>query len=328
MDQKAFRSITPIFNFTLGTDFSHSGAFKEASFNISLRKYEPGKKSYDELMKYADKTSRSQLTSIHIYTKGPMILAEFFLVVDVIHPSNEDLKVSTNSYESVHILKTILDSLRLHSSNGLLCDKTFYFSFPQHSHGGTAYGSPLINQNPFLHLNGLSVLRESEFEKCRSTFDILLNKKWNNNVTLDKLLVLAIEYHKAVFSFQAIEHGFLILMVIFEALFKKDNNENRTQASMRISKLISVAKKDQKKIHKEFSVDTNNFYDLRNNIAHGDPSLDQAVIKTKYKALYQYITMAIIKLISITDGQVNHGVNYYDEVTRLIDRHFNSLPST
>lgn len=323
MDQKTFRSITPIFNFTLGAEFHHSGTFKDANFDVCLKKYDHGEKAYDELMRYADDAARKQLISIHMLNET--MSTEYFLVIDVIHPSNDDLKISRKSDESERVRNAILDSLRLHSPNGLLYDYTYYFSHPS-PYGGTAYVCPLVNQNELLHLGyGVSVLPESEFESCRSTFNILLNKEGNAINTFDKLLRLAIEYHKAVFNFQAIEHGFLILIVIFEVLFKKDESENRSQASVRISKLLSTVQKDQKKIHKEFSVNTNNFYGLRNSIAHGDPSLDKEMVKSKYMDLYRYLTKAIVKLIAISDGQIDHTKGCYDEISRIIDHYYNTL---
>lgn len=113
-------------------------------------------------------------------------------------------------------------------------------------------------------------------------------------------------------------------MVIFEVLFKKDESENKSQASMRISKLLSTVQKDKKKIHKEF---LNKFYDLRNSIAHGDPGLNKEMVKSKYMDLYRYLTKAIVKLIAIPDDQIDHTKDYYDEITRIIDNYYNALPS-
>jgi len=138
---------------------------------------------------------------------------------------------------------------------------------------------------------------------------------------------MAFRYHQATFNMAEISHKFLILMVIFESLFKKENENNASQAAKRISKLIAKVKSNQKQIQKDFfDNDPNCFCKIRNRIAHGDPSLNLKTVKSKYQLLYEFITKAIIKIIEIPSGAVDYNKNYYNEIDKYIKSYFGALP--
>lgn len=341
-DEITFQSVTPIFRFELDpsdAEFLHCGRFRSAEYAISLRKYEQGQAGFDELMKYADEYSRRALASIHIHRSCGA--TDYFLVVDATQPLADDLKVAENSSESVHIASTILKSLQLHSSMGVLCHESYHFRSPFHPYSESVRGrvppykkgshiatAPLVGQYLFPHLGVMSVLPDSEFASCRATFDSLVAKQWNDSITFDKVLQLALAYHRIAFNLEAVQHSFLILMIVFEALFKKESDPNAGRAAKRISKLVSTAQSDRKAIQSEFfSNNPDAFCRLRNRIAHGDPALDSDDVKSRYPALYHYITKAIIELISIPDGELDDTKDYYEEVSRFIDNRFNGLPA-
>ena len=75
-------------------------------------------------------------------------------------------------------------------------------------------------------MRGASILPESEYDSCRETFDVLLGRTWHDANTFDKVLQLAIEYHETTFALTKVEHAFLVLMVAFEALFKKSEERS------------------------------------------------------------------------------------------------------
>ncbi|MGA9351384.1 MAG: hypothetical protein WBW48_21610 [Anaerolineae bacterium] len=334
MEEITFRIITPIFCFRLEHDdsaFLHSGKFSDGrscAYNISLRQYERDEAALDELLKYADEdTSASLRRSIRSY--GGFVTTDYFLVVDATYPFTEDLKRVGGSHESRHIHETILDSLRLHSCYA------YHLSYHFRSHPLARTGrrkcgrSSPIDRHYILSyiVDEPPVLPDSEFDSCRSVFDVLLNKQWNDNVALDKLLRLALRYHKLTFNLHSAEHRFLLLMIVCDALFKKESERNASQAARRISRLLSTTQSDQKRIQREFFGNApNTFYRLRNAVAHGDPDLDREVVRSKYWTLYHYVTRAIRKLVLIPDGEIDHRKNYYDEVSRQIDARFQRLP--
>ena len=173
------------------------------------------------------------------------------------------------------------------------------------------------------------MLRSADFDACRSTIDVLMRKTWNENATFDRVLRLAMEYHRLSFTLERVEHAFLILMVAYEAMFKKDGTENASKSAQRIGWLLGAAtKKDCKTIQKEFNDDPNSFSKIRNQIAHGDPSLDLATVASKYPSLYRNVTTAIVKLLDLPTASLDDSKDYYDELSRYTKDRFDHLPRT
>ncbi len=324
-DTVTFRTITPIFRFVTSdaSPFVHSGSYKDAEYSITLKQYPQGKESFDELMAFAEDATRNALTAIHI--SDEFSTTDYFLVVDVTQPLSDDRKVASNTSETVDIETRILTALRLHSSRGVKFEKSYDFRKPPHQFSSHSISSPGARQYRFGHLgNEASVLHADSYEPCRNTFESLLNRHWNDKETSDKLLSLALEYHRTAFTLQNVEHAFLILMIIFEALFKKDSERSASQAAGRIAKLLSEVKADRKPIQRDFyDAPTDAFSKIRNKIAHGNPALDGQIVKSKYPDLYSYVTKAIVCLIDLPAGTI--GSDYYDDVTAYIDNRFLSL---
>jgi hypothetical protein len=171
------------------------------------------------------------------------------------------------------------------------------------------------------------VLRHSDFAVCRQLFDILLLKNWNDETTLTNVLNLALEYHRLAFTLENVGHAFLILMVIFEALFKKEK-ENVSRPSKRIARLLGRTKRECQAIQREFNDDpVNSFCKIRNRIAHGDPSLSVSVVAANYPSLYRHVTDALLALLSLPAGTVDCAKDYYDEISRIVDARFTALPN-
>ena len=335
MDEITFRAVTPIFYFELlprGAEYRHSGTFKivrDGRYIVSLKRYPDEKTILDELLQYVDEDARGPLLSIRTHA---YIDTDYFLVVDVTYPLTDELRIAGLSRELDHIHTICLDVLRLHTSHGIVYHPSYFFHSLPHPNTGrrslSVRSTPITNQYLFsFAVTGPSTLSESEFENCTATLETMLRRNWNDSVTFDKVLTLALEYHKTTFILQRAEHRFLLLMVICDALFKKENERNASQAARRISELLSTTQSDQPRVQKEFfDRATQSFYRLRNAAAHGDPNLDRDNMETKYWALYHYITKAIIALISIPDGKLDWTIDYYDEISRYIENRFNGLP--
>lgn len=336
MEEITFRIVTPIFYFRLehaDSEFVHTGRYsaaRDCRYHISLRRYENDERGLDELLKYADEDTRENLRH-SIYTYDGFVTTGYYLVVDVTYPLTEELKRVGSSRESRHIHEAILDSIRMHSCYAYHCSYHFR-SCPSANTGrlSCTRSQPTDRHYIFSYaVENPPVLPESEFDSCRSVFDMLLNRQWNDDVTFDKLLRLALQYHRMTFNLYSAEHRFLILMIVCEALFKSESERNASQAAQRISRLLAATRSDQKKIQREFfGSDPDTFFRLRNAIAHGDPNLDREVVRSKYWTLYRYVTRAIRELLLVPDGEIDHGKGYYDEVSRLIDERFQRLPAS
>ena len=318
-------SITPIFNFGMGDDeFFHSGTYNGAKYSISL-----GSSKYQTLInkKDIDPAIKSQILNIRSFELFPIVdfsgHRENFLILEISYHYSEKYEKPAATFEMQYIQNYILTALRLHCSIGILYNHTYSFKCPAIPNVNSSFSKsiPHTKQYSESHLRGgLSFLQISEYENCKQTFDILL-RNHNKNTSFDNIINLAISYHKTSFSLELKEHSYLMLMVIFESLFKKDSRESAKKAADRISKIISNEPKQQLSIKEEFykKEEKDRFCDIRNDIAHGDPSLNHDDLDSKYPILYKYITKSMIKLISISDSEVDKSNDYYDELIKYIN---------
>jgi hypothetical protein len=185
----------------------------------------------------------------------------------------------------------------------------------------------ISRQTPVSHLPKPSVLRSEDFAACRATGDILRSKVWGST-TFDKVVGLAKEYHRLSFTLEKVEHAFLILMVASEAMFLRDGTENASKSAQRIGRLLGATKKDCQGIQREFNDDHDSFSKTRNQIAHGDPTLNLTTVASKYPSLDRHLTAAIVRLLALPPGSLDDTKDYYDEITRLTESRFLSLPNS
>jgi hypothetical protein len=153
---------------------------------------------------------------------------------------------------------------------------------------------------------------------------MFLARKWSAKITLDNVLQLAKEYHRTSFNLEHVTHAFLILMIVFEALFKKDENA-AGRAAASIGRLLGDTQKACSAIAREFDNAPDSFREIRNRIAHGDSNLDVEVVSHKYPALYRYVTDALVHLLALATGKVDCTKDYYDEISRIADDRYASL---
>lgn len=313
------RHITPVFNFELASQkiFSHQGVVQGVNFELTLKQYQAHE--YQELLQSTDleyiDCFKSQVIweSRHFFGQHK----DYYLVIDVFHQT--DTPDAINSPQSSRINSSAEQALRLHTTKGYYFGETHTYrstkptersgdSMPQYSWNHLGFKPP-------------SSLTEQTFDACKTTMDILLKRQWGEaNVMFDKVLRLALSYHKTAFKLEKVEHSFLLLMVVFEALFKKDQKENKSHAWTRMANLLAYTQKEAKAIKTRFE----KFGYIRNAIAHGEPTLKIEEVKQQYPLLYQDITQAIIQLLRITSLDLTQ--NYYDELIKYLDKRFQQLP--
>ena len=305
MEEITFCSITPLFRFELEPNpslFAHSGVHKDARYEIRIVKPESGPDFSKTLLPWADRHDLQILQQIHLSPRMIAGVADYFLTINVAHEYTEKLKPAGNTLECLEIRGSILDALRLKSTRGLLYYTDYEFrSIPNPYVASSASGTPLIDQYLFSHLgNGPSVLNESDFATCQAIFEKLLSAHHDHEKDSDKLLELALSYHQVAFKLEKVQHSFLILMIIFESIFKQLEEHNITNAAKRIGDQLGNTDAEKTAIRKEFDNNVpNTFGKLRNDIAHGSSALDIHVVKDKYPTLYGYITRAIVHMLGI-----------------------------
>ena len=324
-----FRMLTPIFRYVIdgATCFTHSGSFRSSRFEIELRPYAPNPTDWTEVTEYADDGIRDMLRQRAIHVSPHFGIAAHFLLNDVIHPAESIPEFAGNTEECLVIQDALVDGLRLHSSAGLAFHETYGFRCPPPLHPGLGTSSPKSQQVQFSHLGTPSVLRSADLDACRSTIDLLMRKTWKENATFDRVLRLAMEYHRLSFTLERVEHAFLILMVAYEAMFKTDATENASQPAVRIGRLLGTAtQKDCSAIQKEFNDDPDSFSKIRNRIAHGDPGLNLATVAGKYPSLYRHVTAAIVNLLNVPSGALDSTSDYYGALSRYTKVRYDGLP--
>jgi hypothetical protein len=192
------------------------------------------------------------------------MMADHLLRVDATYPPNTIKMNNHGTWDCSIILMAAMDALRLHATAGLTFDISYNMRSPIPRYAGFETFS--VNSVPrrFNFLANISTLPEIDFGKCRATCDRLIHKTWNDAAQHDKILRLAMEYHRLSFTFERAEHAFLIVMVAYEAIFKKDD-EKAHHAAHRISRFLGETKVECDFIEAEFKKHSI----TRNSIAHG-----------------------------------------------------------
>jgi hypothetical protein len=102
--------------------------------------------------------------------------------------------------------------------------------------------------------------------------------EWDDAITFDRVLQMAMSYHEVACTFREPKHGFLLLMIIFEALFKGPD-EKTPIAIRRISQMLACDVNQRKLITKRFGTGKGSYTKIRDSIAHGDVSLVSETVK-------------------------------------------------
>lgn len=344
-----FRYLTPVFNYNSAINFECSGSYKDVTYSISLKRYAMKKDRFNPIFKYANEIAieelRDNIGDTNLYIPS---YTEVFLIVDVQQPFTVETERSVSTLTSYHIFEQILNALRLHTTTRLLHERYYIFRSPpfielkqpscyksetmnqeliiKHGEERANYVGINLNTVPLMWgvmKNGEADLLTHEHDLCKKTFQILLNKEWDYTRTSDKVIKLALDYYRISFNLERVEQAFLILIVSFEALFKKNQTEVNSKPADRIGKLLSTVQKGKKKISKDFFGTGKCLSKIGNSIRHGDPTLDETLVEKEYPNLYRYITAAIIELLKIPDEIL--GENYYEELDEYLEERYSKL---
>ena len=121
-------------------------------------------------------------------------------------------------------------------------------------------------------------------------------------------------------TFGHAKHAFLLLMIIFEALFKGRDEETPIAVS-RLSQMLAQNRAEHQLINRRFRNGALSYTKIRDSIADGDVSLDSESVKNSYPGLYTYITRAITELLLMKGtGVFDPTQDYYQEIDR-VSRH-------
>ena len=170
---------------------------------------------------------------------------------------------------------------------------------------------------------GPSVLPSLAFDNCRATADVLMTP-WDDTITFDRVLQMAMSYHEVACTFREPKHSFLLLWVIFETLFKALDDEI-PRAVKCLSQLLARDRNHQRLITRRFNNGVASYTKIRNSIAHGDVSLESVAVARCYPDLYAYITNAITQLLLMRNSAFDLKQDYYEEISKVSKERFINL---
>lgn len=317
------RFVTPIFSHdTGGQTLHHNSLHSGVEFTISLQPYSHSPDgNFDEIIKFAAPGVRALLIDNRMFfSEVTRTLASHVLIVDVRESRTDEEPIFSRFDAAFNIQESALSAIRLTSSAGVWSERTFQFRDPSTLAGGMSYSKPY--GSVFRHMGSPSILVPAEFTRCIIVVDALRARFASANGTVfHNIFLLAWNYHRLAITFENPSHGFLILMIAFEAMFSRDDAESISKAGQRIGRLLAPTQKQCVAIGKTF---TDIFRVLRNDIAHGDPNLSRASVLKQLPVLYQYVGKAIAELVLLPP--IDPAKDYYAEIERIAHTRYLSLP--
>ncbi|MGD1818798.1 MAG: hypothetical protein ACPKOI_02800 [Pleomorphochaeta sp.] len=340
MDYIQFRTITPIFNFSFDDEnliYKKKGIYHGVKYSIELKKY--GKKEYNKILGgLADDYSYKNLTSIHM--EEGYGATDYFMTCDLFYENTNIVKESLNTLETNTISSALVTSLNIVSSYGINYKTTYilrkpyisaHYSNTNKKIGATMYENCVTHgplSSPFpLNILALkkSVLNKEDFDLFDKIIDFYLEDIPETQFT--RIFKLANNYFRLAFTVEKKEHAYLFLILVFETLLRDTNCDKSSNVSSKISKLIaSITESNfigsvKNNINNKFYKNKNSFYNIRNEIAHGNPIFYENLLKKKLLELFKYTRLLLI--LSITEIYPNiDQMNYFEDIKKIIDKKY------
>lgn len=169
-----------------------------------------------------------------------------------------------------------------------------------------------------------------DIEKFKPLVEFLVDldlKKEDDRVNFHKIAYLIKSYFFTILCLTNYEHKFLLLVVILESMFKF-SERNLSPAAIRLSKFVADTKDQQKVINNQiFGEMPNTYARIRNDIAHGDNSMNVDKLKSKYAELHELMRKAIITYF-LDFGAITHTRDYSSELDHFINNRYTSLSNS
>lgn len=142
-----------------------------------------------------------------------------------------------------------------------------------------------------------------------------------------KIVALAMEYYYLSSTITETRTIFLYLMIAFEALFKRKDEESASAASARFAKLVASSKAQFNEIRRFMwnTKEAPGCCQMRNEIVHG--GVAPLELGTYWK-LRDILRSAIEQLLRLVIGGAIDKASYYESVCRIVDERFRSLPNS
>lgn len=142
-----------------------------------------------------------------------------------------------------------------------------------------------------------------------------------------KIVALAMEYYYLSSTMMDTRTIFIQLMIAFEALFKRREEDSASKAADRLGRLLAGTKEQYNQI-KRFMWNTDGTpgcCQLRNEIVHGGTG---SLEESKYSNLRDYVRRAIMQVTHLVLSRGFDHESYYESLRKSIDTKFANLPNT
>ena len=340
-----FRVIIPLFHFTTNGDtFVCTGDYLSCKYEINIREYQLEgisadamlpEHSYSELMEYASEDSKQRLKDIHKHQRHHFTPTKCFLVLDYyqeVGDPNDPTYLYCDTPELGKLREHSLQALRLHATRGAIHYDIYIFNTNRADQRHSSVSSWVSDKFPTL-LDSIpfqpSEFTAAEFDSCRRSLQLLLSHSWYKDTQYRRVLKLAISYHWYSLRVERWEHGYMMLAIAFEAMFKADSKEPVNRAIRRLCCILSKSKTEYSQLAASLNDRSITGYSkIRNAIAHGDAAYDYNTIGDAFKMFYPYVRKSIIALLQVSDDTIPESTDYYDSLNSYLEDKFARLPTT
>jgi len=296
------------------------------SFTIALFRWDVNDKSVSNILEqYCP--PKSLPDKFDFFDAFPPQYASAMLIVQVRElyppgPGQDILVKLSNSVYAEQIIPCLEYSLKLHHD----AEPHFYkgYCFKNRVNTGTIMHWPIKEmQGPPMRID-----RDAFDHISRLLFTLLGISESHRDSVGYRVLQIAMRYY--VLSSRQTDYDiiFLMLMIAFEAICKKSDEESVSRARACFGRLLAESKKEYSQISRFMSEDPNEkgCCFLRNAIVHGDVNTGSVRSQTFWD-LKRYLRRAIVRLIDALDKSNIDPSNYYDSLDRYVNSRFSELPT-
>lgn len=326
LETVSFRCFVPLFNLE-SDQFQFTGTFEDTKYTIDLLRISEGCR---ELEDFAP-PNLCEAIDAHIfkdsifYVRGRKQVS--VLKIETTQPISKDLEVSTNSWELLDIEEAIVTAINLTSTLGLNNKVSYTIRLSPTIIGNTAFepndgfswSKPKSTPQPFNYA-GKQSSRIEKTEETEELFNYLLKFKRNDLSKSQRIFKLAYTYFRTSFTLSHIEHSYLMLMIVFEALFKEKEIQGAKKAAKLLKEIVygDHERSVKKEVQQSFIKEPNGFIDLRNQISHGE-IVEYQTIKPIYPQLFEIIKESLKKIL-ILIGQQEISDDYFKSINAIAYR--------
>lgn len=300
---------------------------EEANYEISnilpLHQLPNDFDTFENLGAFAFRSGPGDVISFQTSTQMPtkrQATALLIIEFEQSYPNTLREKLFTqNPYES-YLLESLLDAMRLVSGNEPHQQKGFHLNDNRIV--------DVVTKWPLAEFQGQHlILTVSELENLKIVFREIWWIRSNSQKSKScRILTLALGYYYLSSTMTEFRTIFLYLIIAFEALFKRRDEDSASPACTRMAKLIAETKAQYNE-HNRFLWGTDKSpgcCKIRNQIVHGESASPP---KEMFWQLRHHLRCAILQISHLILSSQIDPDNYYESLNGYVNNRFATLPN-